>query len=286
MAKQLTTKKLNTLRSEYARWNKKEIPPHSFWDAVDAVCEEIGEAELNENLGDNWLHYCEPAADMMKSRFLRLHVPEGEQPTSMPHPDVLNAIDRLLNAIPKDWPPIEKVQTLDKQKVGHRQIATMHGITLDQLQMILDGEMEYPKGHITPHVQEQTRTKRRMRARVRMAYRAYQAEVTAESILTPESMLDDGYDAAQIAEEFGVDVEDVAEEAVRLGFDEATIDDLDEAIYSMADQGATTADIAAQLGVSVQKVAAIIRNRHKDHDKAAEERRKRDKLKRAKAGAK
>lgn len=252
---------LQALRSEHSRWNDKALPSDSWWAAVDGVIEAVGSAGQGDRppLNNAELAFVEPVCNMIEGRFAK--VPEGEDSAPGPSMDLLRAINVILETKPKDWPALESVKTLHKQKVRASQIAKMHGLTVGQIEEIANDEAEYPVGHITPHVRDQKRSQLLMRNRITLSYNRFLTLKAIHDIPTVDEMIDDGLSIGDIADEFDVDPEAVAQEAVRRGYEPAEEMTLEEQIYSLADQGARRAEIAETLNVNIQKVGAILRAR-------------------------
>lgn len=241
---------IKTLRNEHKAWDESQYPGDSWWKAVDGVIETIGAATLT----DAQLSLCEPVADMIDSRFRE----EDDKPG--PSRDLLAAIGRVLEWQPRVWPELETIKQLDKEKVRHSQIATMHGLTVGQVQRIIEGEEKYPADHITPHEQAQRRAKRLLRDRMRLAFNRYQSLKQIAEIETVGDYIEDGMTLGEIADEFDAEPEAVLLEAKSAGFvPDGSGMTLDEQILSMSDQGVENSEIAETLGVSVQKVAGAIR---------------------------
>lgn len=243
---------IKKLRIEHKSWDESQLPGDSWWKAVDGAIEAIGSTHLT----DAQLSYAEPFADMVDGRFRE----EDEKPG--PGRDLLSAIARLLDTQPRDWPELETIKQLDKEKVRHSQIARMHGLTVGQVQRILEGEESYPAGHVTPHQQLQAKSKKRARDRVRLAYNRYQSLRQMADLDTVEDYIEDGMTLGEIADELDADPDAVVDEALAVGYVPDTSGmTLEEQIFSMADQGAESPEIADQLGVSIQKVTGALRKR-------------------------
>jgi hypothetical protein len=246
---------IKRLRKEHAAWDEAKIPGDDWWKAVDNAIESIASATL----GDNQLSLCDPICDMIDGRFR--DDDENAKP-GVPSRDLQAAIARLLDAKPRVWPELETIKQLDREKVRHSQIAKMHGLTVGLVQSILDGEKEYPAGHVTPHDQEQRRSKRQLRDRMRLAFLRYQQMKQIAEIDTVADFIDEGATLGEIAEAFDADPDAVIAEARSLGHQiEVPGMSEDEQIYSLADQGIATPEIAEMLGTTVQKVAGALHRR-------------------------
>jgi len=272
------TQAITRLRREHAAWDESKFPGDSWWKAVDGAIETIGGASLT----DPQLSLVDPVVDMINERFANEN---DETKSEMPSRDLMAAIARLLAAKPRQWPELESIKQLDKEKVRHSQIARMHGLTVGQVQAILDGEAAYPKGHVTPHVKDQQRSKKIARDKMRLAFNRYQQLKQISEIDTVADFLEEGATLGEVAHEFDADPDAVLAEARASGFvpDDGGMS-IDEQIFSMADQGVSQVEIAEALNMSVQKVAGALRRRETP-DEVHQQRKVRKKLRAAKVKA-
>ncbi len=274
-AAQTIPQALARLRKEHQAWDEAQIPGDPWWKAVDGAIETIASATLT----DAQLSLCEPVCDMIDGRFR-----DDEHATpGQPSRDLLAAIARALTAKPQHWPELETIKQLEKEKVRHSQIARMHGLTVGQVQRILDGEESYPKNHVTPHERDQKRAKKTARDRLRLAFNRYQAMKLSADVDTVDDFINEGATVGEIAEAFDADPDAVIAEARSTGhaLGEPGMSE-DEQVYSLADQGVSNPQIAEMLGTTVQKVAGALRRREITPD-VRQQRKIRKKIRSAKA---
>lgn len=252
-------KALKRLTAENSKWDGKGETP-AAWD--NAVRDAVG-AIVAEPLGLDEVHLAYPTADAIDGYLAGIDATdEHGEPIVGPHRKLIAALGRLLTAEPQAWPPLESIDLLAKQGVGHQQIAKMHGLSIVDVGDILAGTKKYPANHVTPHVLEQRTQQKKMRDRLRLAAARWRAQLEVDDeqrAITAEDMLAEGHTVGDVAEEFDVSEDAVIETAEAAGFEPDDGDtSIEDSIVQMNSSGHSNADIAEALGVTVQRVAGVL----------------------------
>jgi len=248
----------------------RDDPPDSWWKSIEDVIDAVVAWSIDAPASDlQFIHLCQPTAATINGYLEGIDnsTDEHGDPITAPHVSLTRGLSALLTAKPHEWPKIEPLQQLEREKVPHVQIAKMHGLKPYEVSEILAGTMEYPKGHITQHERDQRAVQKAARDKLRLAAARWKArrELEAEeAAITAESMLEDGATVGEIAEEFGVDEEAVFDAAEEAGFEEHDQDDEESAaieatIIDLYKAGHANKEIAEVTGESIQRVAAIVR---------------------------
>lgn len=248
----------------------RDDPPESWWQSIENMMDAMAEWGAEAVAGDlQFVHLCQPVAAMIDGYLdgVENSTDEHGEPITEPHVNLTRGLGAVLSAKPHEWPKIETIQQLERERVSHTQIAAMHGLKPYEVGEILAGTMEYPKGHVTPHEREQKRIQKESRDKLRLAAARWKArrELEAEeAAITAEDMLEDGATIGEIADEFDVGEDAVLDAAEAAGFaphdqgdDEAAA--IESTVIDLYEAGNDNPTIAEITGESIQRVASIVR---------------------------
>lgn len=248
----------------------RDDPPEPWWQSIESMIDAMVSWGAEAAAGDlQFVHLCQPVAAMIDGYLdgVDNSTDEHGEPITAPHVNLTRGLGAVLQAKPHEWPKLETIQQLEREKVSHTQIAAMHGLKSYEVGEILAGTMQYPKGHVTPHEREQKRIQKESRDKLRLAAARWKArrELEAEeAAITAEDMLEDGATVGDVADEFGVDEGAVFDAAEAAGFVPHDDDDeeaaaIESTVIDLYEAGNDNPTIAEITGESIQRVASIVR---------------------------